>query len=146
MGFQEFLLAVLKNTLNRTMGLIYLGVGTIMSAVDYLNTQTTPQHYLTNSAGNILLYVGSFTIIARTIESWAKQYKEKRRRGALLRLEVQRNAESALANLPLLSGVYLSALKAQMMTGQQRFMVGSANYLLERLMALHIIVRPEQLG
>ncbi|POO56268.1 hypothetical protein [Agrobacterium rosae] len=146
MGFQEFLLAVLERTLSRATGLIYLSIGAAISAVEYLNANPKPEYFLTNSIGNLLIYVGLATVVVRTIERWKKSYEEKQRRQTLLRTETQRLEQSALANLPVLDNIYRSALKAQVLTGQQRFLVGGGNGLLARLVDLHIIVRPDQLG
>lgn len=157
MGFQEFLLAVLKNTTSRTTGLIYLGIGVAISAVEYLNAQPKTEHYLTNSAGNILMYVGAATVTVRSLERWKKDFEKRRSeknkaaanaaaaaRQALAGQE--RSNRTARANYESAPSSLKSAIKFQCKTGKQRFYVKRENRLLEELKEMHLVVPSVQVG
>lgn len=146
MSFQDFLLAVLERTLSRATGLIYLAIGAAISLVDYLQANPKPEYFLTNSPGNILMYVGAATVVARSVEKWKHEYEANRKAKNEIKAQQDKLAQAALANYPIMDDVLQGALKKQIQLGKQRFHVIKPNRLLHELQKMHVVVTPLELG
>jgi len=146
MSFQDFLLAVLERTLSRATGLIYLAIGAAISLVEYLQANPKPEYFLTNSVGNLLVYVGVATVAVRSIEKRKHAFEASRKAKSEIKAQQDKLAQSALANYPIMDDILQGALKKQIQLGKQRFHVMKPNRLLHELQKMNVVVTPLELG
>jgi hypothetical protein len=146
MALQDALLSLVSDALSRAKGAIYFLVGAAISTVEYLNANPKPEYYLTNSFGNIVMFVGFMTVVVRTVEGWTRSYTSSQAKSKKGQEEYIRSANAAKANFRTMPATCRSALKYQCLRGEQRFYAGVRSAVLDELLGLHVVVQPHQLG